>query len=238
MTTVLIGGGWTADVVSAVYGPFLEAAGAAPTVACVIVDEGDGAEYFERFAAALTAAAPCRPAPVLVPVGERLSMSSLDGFAGLLVCGGSTPAYGTALSPVLDPVRSWLADGRPYAGFSAGAALAASRAVVGGYLVDGRPVCPSDAAEDLDEVTVADGLGLVPFAVDVHAAQWGTLGRLCAAVSGGLVPSGVAIDEDTAVVVAAGSASVVGRGTAHVVTASRSGVTVRSVSGGERLPPF
>jgi cyanophycinase len=236
MTTVLIGGGWDPDHASAGYGPFLEAAGAAPSVACVIIDEGDGAEYFERFVCALTSVAACRPSAVLVPVGSTLLMSSLDGFDALLVCGGLTPAYGTALSPVSSSVRAWLAAGRPYAGFSAGAALAASRAVVGGYLVDGRAVCPPDAAEDLDDVTVVDGLGLVPFAVDVHAAQWGTLGRLCAAVATGLVPSGVAIDEDTAVILGSGSPVVVGHGAAHAVTRTGAGVEVQSVTAGGALP--
>jgi cyanophycinase len=236
MTTVLIGGGWDPDSATALYGPFLQSAGPSPSVACMIVDEGDGDEYFARFAAALVAVAACHPAPLLVPVGSRLSPSSLDGFDALLVCGGLTPAYGTALSPVADAVRAWLAAGRPYAGFSAGAALAAARAVVGGYLLDGRAVCPSDAAEDLDEVTVADGLGLVPFAVDVHAAQWGTLGRMCAAVAAGRVSSGVAIDEDTAVIVADGAATVAGRGAAHVVMAAGSGVAVRSVTAGGALP--
>jgi cyanophycinase len=235
MTTVLIGGGWDPAYATAGYGPFLESAGGVASVACVIVDEGDGDEYFARFAAALTTVAACRPEPVLVSVGSKLSSSALDGHDALLVCGGLTPAYGTALSPVAAAVRAWLAEGRPYAGFSAGAALAAARAVVGGYLVDGRAVCPSDAAEDLDDVTVVDGLGLVPFAVDVHAAQWGTLGRMCAAVAAGLVPSGVAIDEDTAVVVADGAAIVSGRGAAHVVTRSGGAVSVRSVTAGGSL---
>ena len=54
--------------------------------------------------------------------------------------------------------------GVPYAGFSAGAALAARSAVVGGWLLDGVPVCPEDTAEDLDEIAVRDGLGLMSFA--------------------------------------------------------------------------
>ncbi len=81
--------------------------------------------------------------------------------------------------------------------FSAGAAVAARRAVVGGWLVDGVPVCPDETGEDLDEVEVRAGLGLVPFAVDVHAAQWGTLPRLVSAVARGEVPYGVAVDENT-----------------------------------------
>src|SRR5436309_433399 len=110
MTTLLIGGGWTSHQL---YTPFVSAAGPAPSIACLVVDEGDGAEYFARFAAALTSAAPCRPVPVLVPLGAEVETGFLDGFDGLLVCGGLTPAYATALSPVAAEVRSWLAGGRP-----------------------------------------------------------------------------------------------------------------------------
>lgn len=235
MATLLIGGGWTSHEL---YIPFISAAGPAASVACVVVDEGDGPEYYARFAAALTAAGPCRPAPVLVPVGGELSPGFLDGVDALLVCGGLTPAYASALAPVAAEVRAWLAGGRPYAGFSAGSAVAAQRAVVGGYLLDGRAVCPDDAAEDLDPVTVVDGLGLVPFAVDVHAAQWGTLGRLCAAVGAGLVPSGVAIDEDTALLLDGPEATVTGTGAVHVVRRDGAGVSVVSVPAGGQVPPL
>ncbi len=233
MTTLLIGGGWTSHQL---YTPFLSAAGPSPSIACVVVDEGDGPEYYDRFATALTAAGPCRPAPVLVPEGTEASPGFLAGFDALLVCGGLTPAYATALAPLAAEIRAWLAEGRPYAGFSAGSAVAAQRAVVGGYLLDGRAVCPGDAAEDLDPVTVVDGLGLVPFAIDVHAAQWGTLGRLCAAVGAGLVASGVAIDEDTAVLLDGGAATVTGVGAAHVVRPAGAGVSVESIPAGGPLP--
>jgi cyanophycinase len=61
-------------------------------------------------------------------------------------------------------------------------------------------VAPEDAAEELDELAVRPGLGLVDFAVDVHAAQWGTVGRMIAAVEAGLVECGVAIDEHTVLI--------------------------------------
>jgi cyanophycinase len=233
MTTVLIGGGW--DASAAVYGPFLEAAVADPVVACVVVDEGEGVAQFERWRSALVGVAACRPVPVLVPVGSAFDVGSLSGADALLVCGGLTPAYAAAVAASSEAVRAWLDGGRPYAGFSAGAAVAAGRSLVGGYRLDSRDVCPSDAGEDLTEVTVVDGLGLVSFAVDVHSAQWGTLGRLCAAVSAGLVPVGVGIDENTAVVVSGTSASVVGTGAAHVVTPGPSGALVRSVPAGSAL---
>src|SRR4051812_16770912 len=232
MTTVLIGGGW-AD--ASVYSPFLAAAGAEPAVGCVIVDEGDGPEYFAKYEAHLATVAAARPFPVLIPVGGAFDPAALDRADALLVCGGLTPAYADALAPAAAAVREWLAAGRPYAGLSAGAAVASARALVGGYVWDGRVVCPPDTAEDLDAVTVVDGLGLVPFAVDVHAAQWGTLNRLCTAVAAGLVPAGVAIDEDTAVVLDGDAASVIGLGAAHVVQPGPFGVSVVSVPAGREL---
>jgi cyanophycinase len=58
----------------------------------------------------------------------------------------------------------------------------------------------------LDNVDIRDGLGLVPFAVDVHAAQAGTLSRAVGAVAAGLAARAVAIDENTALILpAAGS---------------------------------
>jgi cyanophycinase len=118
----------------------------------------------------------------------------LAGAAGVFVAGGLTPAYQEALAGWTLPV------GLHYCGFSAGAAVAARRAIVGGWTRAGRPVLDEDFGEELGEIEVRDGLGLVDFAVDVHAAQWGTLTRLIAAVGAGLVDEGYAIDEGTVLV--------------------------------------
>ncbi|MFJ9813761.1 hypothetical protein ACIRU3_00570 [Streptomyces sp. NPDC101151] len=237
----LIGGGW--DAVE-VYEPFLRQtaahAGGVPRIGCVVVDEGDGAEQFERYAGALRKAGPCAPVPLLVPLGGRFEPEgALDGVDGLLVCGGLTPAYQEAFAGCLDRLPRLLAEhGVPYAGFSAGAAVAARRAVVGGRLLDGVPVCPEDTAEDLAEIEVRAGLGLVPYAVDVHAAQWGTLARLVAAVGRGKVPYGVALDENTVVEVVGGGGRVTGLGRVHVVRPGRDAdgdgiAVVRSYGAGE-----
>ncbi len=236
MATVhLVGGGWSETDRAQVYGPFLEEAGAAATVACLVLDEGDGAEQADRWATALRATGDCRPRPVLVAEGTVLDLAALDGCDALVVCGGLTPAYAAALAPVAAGLRAWCEE-RPYLGFSAGAAVAAARAVVGGWRAQGRAVCPEDAGEDLDEVTVTDGLALVPFAVDVHAAQWGTLARLVAAVGTGAVASGVALDEGTVLRVADGTATVRGSGSAHLVRGADDVVVVRSLGAGTVLP--
>ncbi|WP_406455344.1 hypothetical protein OH768_19570 [Streptomyces sp. NBC_01622] len=238
-STFLIGGGWDTP---AVHAPFLRAAaasaGAVPRVGCVIVDEGEGEgdRQFARYDAALRAAADCTPVPSLVPIGERYDIRAASDVDGLLVCGGLTPAYQDAFAGCLDLLPGLLAERRiPYAGFSAGAALAARSAVVGGWLLDGVPVCPEDTAEDLEEIAVRPGFGLVPFAVDAHAAQWGTLPRLIAAVTRHRLPHGVAVDENTLVEVAAdGRARVSGLGRAHSVRPSADGgVLVRSYGAGE-----
>ncbi|MEU2053584.1 hypothetical protein [Streptomyces bungoensis] len=238
--TFLVGGGWDAPEV---YEPFLRVArgrsGGVPRVGCVIVDEGDGPAQFERYAEALRkSGVECAPVALLVPLGGRFEPeAALEGLDGLLVCGGLTPAYQEAFAGCADRLAGLLAGrGVPYAGFSAGAAVAARRAVVGGWLLDGVPVCSEDTAEDLEEIEVRPGLGLVPFAVDVHAAQWGTLARLVAAVEQGRAPCGVAVDENTVVEVRDGGGRVAGRGRVHVVRPGGNdggGVAVRSYRAGE-----
>ncbi|WP_428935273.1 hypothetical protein [Streptomyces sp. ACT015] len=237
----LVGGGWDPGAAAAVHGPFLRAAGAArgtgvPRIGCVLVDEGDGAEQFARYDAVLRAVGSCAPVPLAVPLGGRFDAGRARGLDGLLVCGGLTPAYQEALAG--SGVGRWVREsGLPYAGFSAGAAVAARRAVVGGWLDGGTPVCPADSAEDLAEIEVRDGLGLVPFAVDVHAAQWGTLARLTAAVARFGLRHAVAVDENTLVEVGAdGTARVAGLGRAHSVRPAADGdgsVRVRSHRAGE-----
>ena len=232
----LVGGGWAEADRETVYGPFLDEAGADPVVACVVLDEGDGAEQAERWASVLRATRPCRPRPVLVPEGGTLDPAALDGADALLVCGGLTPAYADALAPAAARSGGG-ARPRPYLGFSAGAAAAPGRALVGGWRLDGRAVCPEDAGEDLDGLRVDDGLGLVPFAVDVHADRWGTLGRLVAAVGAGLVGSGVALDEGTVLRVAARARRRVrGSGAAHLVLPVDGGAVVRALVAGTELP--
>jgi cyanophycinase len=239
--TFLIGGGWDATAARAVHGPFLRAA-AGPRIGCVVLDEGDGSEQFGRYDAVLRKVGDCSPVPLLVPLGGEFDPGGVQGLDGLLVCGGLTPAYQDAFAGCLDRLPSALAEfGIPYAGFSAGAAVAARHAVVGGWLDDGVPVCHEDTAEDLEEVEVRSGLGLVPFAVDVHAAQWGTLPRMITAVTKHGLPHGVAIDENTVVEVGAdGRARVSGLGRAHSVRPSSErgdgSVLVRSYGAGEFVP--
>jgi cyanophycinase len=174
----LIGGGRDPAGVRASHAPFVAAAGDGPIAVVALEDP-------QRWEAALRSAG---AADVRV---HGIPPTRLDGVAGVYVAGGHTPTYAERCVP-----GDWLPEGVPYAGFSAGAAIAAERAVVGGWRVGGIPVCPEDAGEDLDEVAVRPGLGLVPFSVDVHAAQWGTALRLLHAPA--RAREAWAIDEHTA----------------------------------------
>lgn len=207
---VLVGGGRDESQVRSLLAPFTDETGRGEVLA-VVVDDGEGVDL-DRWRGVLAGAAAVRC--VVLSAGRPLTDADVAGAAGVFVAGGPTPLYGELVAPA----RAALAT-LPYAGFSAGAAIAAERALVGGWLVDGRPVCPDDAAEDLDEVTVVTGLGRVGFATDVHAAQWGTTSRALHAVAAGLVGAACAIDEHTAVVVRDGDVRVTGAGFARWVDA-------------------
>jgi cyanophycinase len=209
----LVGGGHDEAQWPALYTSFVHEATArarmrgslVPTIGVVVVHAPDevsaGSGAVARFTAAVRGQGPADVRPLVVVEGGRLDPSSLHGLDAILVAGGLTPAYARALQPLAADVVALVKAGTPYLGFSAGAAIAARRAIVGGYLQDGLVICHEDNAENLDELTVVDGLGLVDFTVDVHAAQWGNVTRLMAAVQAGAVDRGVAIDENALLLV-------------------------------------
>lgn len=139
---------------------------------------------------------------VLLGLDGAADPAKFDGVHGVVVGGGLTPAYFEGLNGAAAEIFRSVAGGASYLGFSAGAMVAPGRALIGGYRVDGAEVCGEECSEGLDALDIRDGLGFAPFAVDVHAAQAGTLGRAIGAVTAGLVDRAVAIDEGTALVLA------------------------------------
>jgi cyanophycinase len=198
----LIGGGRDDDAAArASHAPFVDACGGGP-ILCVC--EEDPARWLHN----LELAGAGDVKPVLLDAGRP----ELGGYAGVYVAGGLTPAYRDALAGLEVAV--------PYCGFSAGAAIAARDALVGGWRIGDRQVCDEDFSEDLEQVEPRPGLGLVPFAVDVHATQWGTVSRALHAVERGLFDEVVAIDEHCCVEVRDGEiAGVHGRGVAYRIRA-------------------
>lgn len=222
----LIGGGRDESNLVPLVAPALDGG----AVGLLLVLEPNDAVSVPRFSCVLELAGASDVRVATVVEGERFAPGVLDDLDALMVGGGLTPAYAHAFADIAPLVRERVAGGMPYVGFSAGSAIAASSALVGGWRLDGVPVASEDAGEEEDELLVVPGLGLVPFAVDVHAAQWGTVTRLTAAVAAGLVPSGYAVDEHTALVVSdpTGDPTVTGLGAAwHVAPDGRSAVVTR-----------
>ena len=173
-----------------------------------------------------------RQAEVLVTeiaAGEVFSTTVLSDVDALVVGGGVTPHYLDAVAPLVDQIRLLVSDGLPYLGYSAGAMIASDRALVGGWRIGGVEICPEDASEGLDEVELREGLGLVDLTIDVHAVQAGTLARLIASAEAEFVTAGIAIDEDTTLVVGEGALEVRGTGSVWRVVAGEDSVAVATM---------
>jgi cyanophycinase len=228
----LVGGGWGGD--GAVWRGFLADARtaasddrrAAPRIAVIAVRDGDHDAHAKKLVQTLRAAGDFQPVVAAVPHGVALDAHVLDDVDAVLVGGGATPVYLQALLPLAPRIRELVDAGTPYAGFSAGAAIASERALVGGWLVDGVPVADQDVAHGLGELGLEQGLALTPTTLDVHAAQWGTLARLVAAVESGAIERGAAIDEGTALILT---------GDEHVVSGEGNVWWVERVDGGARV---
>jgi cyanophycinase len=177
----------------------------------------------------------CEVVPVLLASGNPADPAVFSHADGIVVGGGLTPAYLEGLRACAGAVAARVAEGAPYLGFSAGAMIAPARGIMGGYRINSIEVCGEECSEELDEVDVRDGLGLIPFAVDVHAAQAGTLSRAVGAVAAGLVDRTVAVDENTAIFLADSGAAdfdVMGSGNCWDIRRTDDGcsVSVRSAS--------
>lgn len=199
----LIGGGRDDEAaVRAAHAPFVDAVGGGPIVCVCEADPDRWRGYLE-----LAGAGEVRAVPLEDGVPD------LAGAAGVYVAGGTTPVYRDALDGLEIP-------GVPYCGYSAGAAIAAGTALVGGWRIGDRQVCDEDFSEDVEQVEPLPGLGLVPFAVDVHATQWGTVTRALNAVERGLYEEVLAIDEHCCVEVRDGEvAGLHGRNVAYRIRA-------------------
>ena len=238
MSIHLVGGGRADDYAGEVYQAFIAEATAraaalsrdVPRIGVILVGGGqDAPAYATSYSEQLRRAASCEPVITSLGEGEALPAAALSDIDGLLIGGGHTPSYLEAVSAVTNEIRLLVSDGLPYLGFSAGAMIAADRAIIGGYQIGGVDVSPEETGEDLDEITIVEGLGLIDLAIDVHAAQWGTLSRLVAATEAGLVDGGVAIDEFTALIVGDGELRVVGDGSVWKVTPDENGVLVGTI---------
>jgi cyanophycinase len=239
MSIHLVGGGNSPDYTGEVYEEFVTEAidrakvrGADQALIAVLVvaEHAESADlYAKSLTAMLQSQAQCDVRATAIVEGDLFAPEAVHGADALFIAGGLTPAYLDAVVPIVEAIRASVADGMPYLGYSAGAMIAADTAIIGGWKINDIPVCAEDTGEELDDVTIVEGLGLVDLAIDVHAAQWGTLARLIAATEAGLVDGGVAIDEYTALIVDDTEFRVVGTGSIWQVSMTDDGVLVNTL---------
>ncbi len=231
MGVVLVGGGPDTTRSATCVEPFIEECRrrSASRVGLLLAGDRTSADHFA--AAYLALLGELAGTVEVVPLDD--GVSDVTRFDAVVVGGGPTPEYHDRLAAALRAIGEMVAGGAPYLGFSAGAMIAAETAVIGGHLSAGVEVCPAEWSEGLAEVTLRPGIGVVTWAVEVHAAQAGTLGRAIDAVASGAVGSAVALDEDTALHVdAAGVPRVLGSGRAWWVTRDDDGAGGGADGGG------
>ncbi len=236
----LIGGGRDERGYVPTYGPFASAAGRSgrAKVACVLHDIPDREMAYGFATAVLERAGVSDTFPVFVSQNRALRLDDLKGATGVMVGGGLTPAYHDAIVPASGDWLPWLRDNAiPCVGFSAGAMIAPDFGIIGGWKLrrgdQDLVICSEDVSEDEEHLDIRPGLGLVPFAVDVHASQYGTPTRLMHALHAGFVTEEWAIDEETMLEVAADVVRVHGLGSAYYVRRGVDGLDVSILSSGE-----
>jgi cyanophycinase len=244
----LIGGGWESDGFRHTYSPFVKEAMLFEgcKIALILAAESEpdkpemAAKYCSVFEALGVGSQDLRVIWVSAAAPLRHEVLASYHPTGVFVGGGRTPLYHSALCND----RAWLDYLReariPYAGFSAGAAIAARHAILGGWKVQRNDreisILDADLSEDLDLLEVRQGLGLIPFSVDVHASQWGTLGRLMQTIDLELNHDGWAIDENTLVHVQGNQIQVQGLGHAYRVQRQAASIlNVRLYRAGDHL---
>jgi len=223
----LIGGGWQAQ--EETFGRFVEAAtvGAKRRIVLILLEEVEtdkvevGAKYRSTFFD--LGVTDQQLEIVWISQDSPLSLKKLKEYSptGIFVGGGTTPLYQEVLYKNTAWVDYMHKRKLPYGGFSAGAAIAADKALVGGWKLRLQtqevPIVDEECSEGLEWLTVNKGLGLVQFSIDVHATQWGNLARMIHAVEQQQVEMGWAIDEDTLMQVEGNRVQVWGSGQVYRV---------------------
>ncbi len=237
--TFLIGGGWRAEIFLQTYGRFLQSAARGSgerRIAIIIAEEPDAdshARFLRFFTAFETVGLDSAEAfEIIVTAENHLTKETLAEIkpTGVFVCGGLTPAYFDALCVDKRWLEYLFENKIPYCGFSAGASVASENAIIGGWQRKLKnkiiQIADENAGEDLDLLDVRKGLGLVNFAVDVHATQWGTLSRLVHTIDAKFSDEGWAIDENTMLEISENKIEIFGAGNAYRVKRQNDKITI------------
>lgn len=233
ISVFLIGGGWQNQ--EETIGRFVKAitVNKKRKIALILLNDSDAnsEEVATKYLDAFSALGVTQKEMEIVWISQDkpLLIGSLEQISptGIFIGGGTTPLYQDILCQNSNWVEYILKRNLPYCGFSAGAAIAAEKALIGGWKLQvgnqAIPVVDEECSEDLEWLTVKKGLKLVPFSVDVHASQWGNLSRIIHGVEQQLLTTGWAIDENTLMQVDGRKIQVWGSGQVYRIERKREG---------------
>lgn len=184
----------------------------------------------------------CADLPVLMAcaddplTAERLA--ALEPTA-VMLASAPAPACHAALCTNLSWTAALVALSLPCAAVGSAAMMMSEHAIIGGSKLGLRhadvSTCVAWCADGLEYVTLRPGAARVPFTIEVHATQRGSLTRLQHAVAEGLVESGWAVDEDTVLQVDDDGLQVHGFGHAYrVLRLARGSVRIDTCRAGWR----
>ncbi|UQN09715.1 cyanophycinase [Deinococcus sp. QL22] len=159
-------------------------------------------------------------AETLLPEKQAL----FDGAAGVFFSGGDQLRITSQIgdTPLEARVHEIFAAGGVIAGTSAGASVMSETMLVRGS---------SSESHRIGDLHMAPGLGLIrDVMIDQHFGERGRIGRLLGAVAHNPRMLGIGIDENTAIVVHAGSFRVIGAGAVYVLDGA--GVTYSNIADG------
>lgn len=230
----LIGGGWDPDGMKKTFGLFASEVINIKDYKLLLVLE-DNDEYEEtkiKYLSVLSDFSLSAEKITVFKVNTNViltyaNIKAIDPTA-IFVGGGLTPLYQECLCRNKEWVNFIIENNIPYCGFSAGSAIAANTAIVGGWKIKisntDIAILDEDLAEDLEYLDIRNGLGLIDFSIDVHGSQWGTLTRLLHAVDQNKILDGLVIDENTMIILEDSKLYVSGMGQVYYVRKNHLGI--------------
>jgi len=230
----LIGGGWDEVSFPQTFGRFVQAGTKDGHCTILLVlainDVAARNEITEDFTQMFHALGNVKTEPFFLSTTQNITCDILHAIAPscIFVGGGLTPRYQEFLGNNRDFIEYILNNNLPYGGFSAGSAIAAQQSIVGGWKITASghdiPILDADFSEGLDNIEIREGLGFLPYPLDVHGSQWGTITRVIHAVDHNLIEHGLVLDESTMIEYKNDTMTVFGMG--HVYFIQKNGSTL------------
>ncbi|MCL2317410.1 MAG: hypothetical protein FWC46_10065 [Actinomycetia bacterium] len=224
--TIFLAGGEPAAPYQQAHDRFADEARARGTRVAVAVegDQDGAAELVPAYAEPVLRRWPeAQIEPVRLVGADTVWPDDAESFAGIVVAGEHTSTVLESLRPVRPVLARLIRQGVPYFGYSAGVSAVARHAILGGWRHHGRQIAPEAASEGLDELALADGLGLIGVTTQAHGDVAGLLDRAVTALLVGPTIAVVVLDEGVCLAVSSVSGATRGFGEGRLAWLARHG---------------